>query len=412
MYIYRNIHYQINNHLKKKEYTIITGPRQCGKTSLIKALSDELTKQGEIVSYISFEDPTILSAINKHPEEVFSFAIRPANGKSKDKKRIYLFIDEVQYAADPSNFLKYLYDTYEEELKVIATGSSAFYIDSKFKDSLAGRKRIFELRTLDFDEWLLFNGFLQLKDELENIRTQKDYFSSVSKELLDNFNNYLIYGGYPAVVLENDVQEKIYMLNEIKSSFLKRDIQESGVSSIEKFYNLLAILAQQPGNLVNKNELANTIGVDNKTIERYLFILQKSFHISLLRPFYSNIRKEITKMPKVYFNDSGMINIILNRFYDFNIREDKGALFENYIYRRLSRVYDSSNIKFWRTADKKEIDFVITTSFNQGLAYEAKVNCRDIKNSVLDKFTNNYPNYPVSTVSYNISENCKWVFKI
>ena len=117
-------------------------------------------------------------------------------------------------------------------------------------------------------------------------------------------------------------------------------------------------------------------------------------------------------MPKVYFNDSGMINIILNRFYDFSIREDKGALFENYIYRRLSSIYDNANMKFWRTADKKEIDFVITTSFNEGLAYEAKVSCQELKRSVSGKFTNAYPNYPVSTVSYNISENCKWVFKI
>ncbi len=411
MYIYRNLHKQIKDHLKRKEYSIITGPRQCGKTTLIKALAEQLVDENEIVSYVSFEDPMILSAINKHPEEIFSFAVRPAKN-SKDNKRIFLFIDEVQYAENPSNFLKYLYDAYEERLKIIATGSSAFYIDSKYKDSLSGRKRIFELQTLDFDEWLLFNGLTTLKNEIEIIRSQPDYFSTVSNELLDNFNEFLIYGGYPGVVLENDIQEKKNMLNEIRNSFLKRDIQESGVSNLSKFYNLLSIIAHQSGSLVNRNELANTIGLDNKTIEKYLFILQKSFHINLVRPFYSNIRKEITKMPKLYFKDTGMINVILNSFYDFNIREDKGALFESYIYKRLSNIYDSENIRYWRTVDNKEVDFVITTSFNKGIAYEAKVSCRSLKKNVLDKFSLAYPNYPVSVVSYNISENCKWVFKI
>jgi uncharacterized protein len=161
MYIKRNIHNEIINHIKRKEYSIITGARQCGKTSLIKAIYRELQNENKIVAYITLEDQDILAAINKHPEEVFTYVLRPAKpteNKTADKERVYLFIDEIQYAEDPSNFLKYLFDVYAENLKIIATGSSAFYIDKKFTDSLAGRKRIFELQTLSFIEWLQFTN--------------------------------------------------------------------------------------------------------------------------------------------------------------------------------------------------------------------------------------------------------------
>ncbi len=170
----------------------------------------------------------MLTAVDKHPEEIFSFVPRPPKPKILDQKHsppVILFIDEIQYAANPSNFLKYLYDTYGENLKIVATGSSAFYIDTKFSDSLAGRKRIFELQTLDFEEWLNFRGFAQLLNELKLIAQQNDYVSTVHKELLEKFDEYLVFGGYPAIVLENDPDEKINLLKDIKNSFLKRDIE-------------------------------------------------------------------------------------------------------------------------------------------------------------------------------------------
>ena len=415
MYIPRKIHQEIKSHLKRKEYTIITGPRQSGKTSLIQALYNELKKNGQTVSYITFEDRDILSAINNHPENVFSFSPRPEKllkGPKPTSQPVFLFVDEVQYADDPSNFLKYLYDTYRENLKIVATGSSAFYIDKKFTDSLAGRKRLFELQTLDFEEWLMFKDLTDLSEELKLIRDRKNYISPGHIELMDKFNEYLIFGGYPEVVLENSLEEKIALLKDIKNSFLKRDIDEAGISNPDKFYNLLILLAGQSGNLVNRNELANTIGVDNKTIDKYLYVLQNCFYIELVKPFYSNLRKELTKMPKVYFKDHGLRNVALNRFFDFKLREDRGVLLENYIYKRLSDVYDSDAIRFWRTTDKKEIDFVISTSFRKGLAHEVKMNCKTVKPVSLKKFSNTYPDYPIEVISYDIDTNCKWVLKL
>jgi len=415
MYIQRKIHQRIGNHLSRKEYTIVTGPRQCGKTSLIKALYKELQNDNKQVAYITFEDQDILSAINVHPEEVFSYVIRPntqLNGVAHENERVYLFIDEIQYAADPSNFLKYLFDTYGENLKIIATGSSAFYIDDKFKDSLAGRKRVYELQTLSFDEYLQFSGYDHLLLELEKIRFQADFISTANRELMDQLNDYLIFGGYPEVVLEKNSDERILLLKELKNAFLKKDIDEAGISYHDKFYMLLTLLAGQTGNLVNRNELANTVGVDNKTIDNYLYVLQNSFHIELVKPFYSSLRKELTKMPKVYFKDTGMRNSALNRFYGFQNREDQGQLLENFVYKRLTNLYDKDNIKFWRTTDKKEIDFIVSTSFNEGMAYEVKMNCRNINSISKKRFSESYPDYRFQAVSYALNDECQWALKL
>ena len=415
MYIQRKIHQDIKKHLSRKEYTIITGPRQSGKTSLLQALYRELESNGDVISYLTLEDRDILTAINDHPEEVFSFVPRPAkylNSSDESKKPVFLFIDEVQYAADPSNFLKYLYDVYNRNLKIIATGSSAFYLDQKFTDSLSGRKRVFKLQTLTFEEWLVFKDLDRLTKELNIIRGRKDYISSDYRELKQMFNEYLIFGGYPEVALENNTEERIKLLKDIRDSFLKRDIDESGVSNPDKFYNLLTLLAGQTGNLVNKNELANTIGVDNKTIQKYLFVLENCFHIELVKPFYSNLRKELTRMPKIYFKDSGLRNSALNRFFDFNSREDTGALIENYVYMRLSELYDSDLIKYWRTSDKNEIDFIINSSFNEGLAYEVKLKCKSEKTGSHKKFIENYPKFPLEVISYEMDKNCKWILKL
>lgn len=415
MYFRRSIHPLIKSHLDRKEFTILTGPRQSGKTTILDALSGELREEGKNVHYVTFEDRDILAAVNAHPEELFTYVPRPekiAGTGETTEKRLYLFIDEVQYASQPSNFLKYLFDLYHDNLKVTATGSSAFYLDHKFTDSLAGRKRIFELKTLSFEEFLVFRNKEQLRDELLHVRDRKEYISSFHRELTDLFDEYLVFGGYPEIVLENVREEKILLLKELRNSFLKKDMDESGVDYPDKFYNLMNILAGQTGNLVNKNELSNTVGLDNKTIDKYLYILQKCFHIALLKPFYSNQRKELTKMPKIYFKDAGMRNIVLNRLFDFRDREDQDALVVNHVFKRLTDLYDKDHIKFWRTTDNKEIDFVLTASHDEGLAYEVKLKCRKTKQTSSRKFREIYPNFPLEVVSYERDPGCTWILKL
>ncbi|GAB4243274.1 MAG: ATP-binding protein [Saprospiraceae bacterium] len=385
----------IRNHLKEKAFTIISGARQVGKTSLLRILYTELKDRGESVYYLSFEDLRILEAINQHPEKVFDFtASKPSPILEKlDDKRVFLLIDEVQYAKNPTNFLKYLYDTYDENLKVVCTGSSAFYIDRDFKDSLAGRKRVFTLNPLSFYEMLSFREADALIGELKLMNARDGYTSLYLPDLQRYFYQYLVYGGYPAVVLEEDEKGKEFLLNELKNAYVKRDLMESGVSMESKFYLLFQLLADQLGNLLNKHELAKTVQVDNKTIDNYLYVLEKCFHIQLVKPFFRNVRKELTKMPKVFFNDSGLRNSLLNRFGPVDLRSDKGALLEQYYFSQLRTLYQSDQLKFWRTADGNEIDFIVEEQFNAGKAIEVKWDPVNFKPSRYKKFTEAYPGF-------------------
>jgi len=202
------------------------------------------------------------------------------------------------------------------------------------------------------------------------------------------------------------------LLKELKNAFLKKDIDEAGIANPDKFYALLVILAGQTGSLVNRNELANTIGVDNKTIDKYLYVLQNCFHIGLVKPFYNNQRKELTKMPKLFFKDSGMRNIALNRLFDFRDREDKGQLIENYVFNRISEIYDKELIRFWRTTDKQEVDFVVSASNNEGLAFEVKLKCPGTKPASNTKFLESYPGFQFRIISYQTDKKCTWILKL
>jgi hypothetical protein len=380
---------ELFNHIPKKEFTILIGARQIGKSTLLKQIADELISSGEIVYSINLERKNVLQELDQDPENLFKFC------PLAEGKRIIVMIDEVQYLKDASGFLKLLYDEYADRLKIVATGSSAFYIDKDFKDSLAGRKRIFQMPTLDFDEFLDFKGKPELLNDLvalQKSEKQKSVYENMFWALLDE---YLNYGGYPAVVLENDFAARKELLKEIRDSYIKRDILESGVNDEEKLYRLLMVLASQSGNLLNVNELSNTLRINNSTIENYLYILQKCFHISLVRPFYNNLRKELVKMPKVYLNDLGLRNILINYFAPIEQRADKGVLLENFVFRKLLEKNEPDQLKFWRTADGNEVDFVVETSFQKGYAVEVKFQGNESKLSKYKVFTNAYPEFPL-----------------
>ncbi len=397
----RSISPRIEKHLAEKRFSIITGARQVGKTSLLKNLYSRLKKEGELVFFISFEDPNVLARIDLHPKNVFDFInVEPMPIlKGKAKKRIILFIDEVQYAKDPTNFLKLIYDLFEENVKIVATGSSAFYIDEKFKDSLAGRKKIFNLYPLSFDEYLHFRGAGDLKKEISYMKAKPSYLSPEQDRLRRFFYNYLTYGGYPAVVLEPDEEEKRLMLSELKNAYIRRDMADAKIQKSDKFLFLFQLLADQIGNLANKNELSETLGLNFNTIEHYLYILQKCHHIHFIKPFFRNLRKEITKMPKVYFNDLGLRNSLLNRFSRMDERADKGELLENYFFCQARHIYDLDQLFFWRTTSKQEVDFVIEEEYGKGKAWEVKWNARQFKRNKYKKFLETYPAFELDCFS-------------
>ena len=383
----RNLFSTLQKHLEKKEFTILTGARQVGKSTLLKQLEDDCKQSGIPTVFLNLENKSVLAELNKSPLALFHYL-------PETEQRIVVFIDEIQYLDDPSNFLKLLYDEHASKLKIVATGSSAFYIDSNFKDSLAGKQRVFTLYTCCFDEYLLLRGKTDLRKEIDRLSRQKDAKSALLSVLEVEWHNYMLYGGYPAVILEPDIEEKKQRLREIKDTFVKRGILESGVKNETAFYLLFRILADQTGNLLNVNELSTTLRIKADTVENYLFVLHKCFHIALIKPFYRNLRKELTKMPKVYLLDSGLRNCLLNNFEPLNFRLDKGALWENVYFRMLLNIHPQDELFYWRTSAGNEVDFVFP-NIQTPYAVEVKYDQSAIKESKYKLFSSNYPDIPL-----------------
>ncbi|MDD5434683.1 MAG: ATP-binding protein [Nitrospira sp.] len=347
MTIVRSVTEKAKRYLEDDEILLFVGARQAGKTTILRQLESYLKKDRRPVYFLNLEDPDYLGLLNVSPKNLFKIFTFDLSRKN------FVFIDEVQYLRNPSNFLKFLYDEYKGRIKLIVSGSSAFYIDKRFRDSLAGRKRIFDVLTLSFRDFLLFKK----EDDLAD-KDFEDLSLSEKEKTGLYYQEYMIYGGYPRVVLA-PMEEKIDMLRDIAYSYVKKDIFEANIRQDEIFYKLMKLLAWQAGNLVNASELANTLGVSKTSIDNYLYVMQKSFHITLIKPFYRNARKELTKMPKVYFMDTGLRNFFVDNFKPLNFREDKGALLENIVFRQLLEKYNADEIKFWRTADKHEVDFIL-----------------------------------------------------
>ena len=374
----------VEKYLFREEILLFIGPRQVGKTVLLHQLENSLKLREYPCYFLNLEDPDYLSLLNKSPKNLFQ--IFPIDLQ----KNNFLFIDEVQYLENPSNFLKYFFDEYKGRIKIMASGSSAFYLDKKFKDSLSGRKKIFTLYTLSFREFLTFKNEAALASSDFNKLTLSE------KEKINLYYlEYITYGGYPKVVLAQ-LDEKIEILRDLAYSYIKKDIFEAHVRREEYFYKLLKILGSQIGNLVNSFELSKTLNISKTSVDNYLYIMQKSFHICLIRPFFKNVRKELTKMPKVFFIDLGLRNFFKNDFRPLLERDDKGQLLENAVFRQLLDKRDISDIKFWRTIDDKEVDFVLE---DNNLAYEVKSQTERIKYQKYQLFKEKYPDINLKFIS-------------
>ncbi|MEO0626807.1 MAG: ATP-binding protein [Bacteroidota bacterium] len=345
---------------------ILIGPRQVGKTTLIRSIVADRP------------EPTVwLNGDNQETRDLL------ANVNTARWRRIIgdakiLVIDEAQRISDVGIKLKLVTDQIPE-VQLIASGSSAFEMANQINEPLTGRKWEYKLYPLYFGELETEHGFVQENQLLEQ---------------------RLIYGYYPEVVTR--VPDEREILSNIADSYLFRDVYSWGnIRKPEKLTALIQSLAYQVGREVSYNELSKTVGLDNETVENYIQLLERAYIIYRLPPLSRNLRKELKTKRKIYFYDNGIRNAVISQFQPLANRQDIGALWENFLlaerlkYLSYYRLY--SNRFFWRTADQQEIDYV---EERDGTMWAAEFKWNPKKQvRFSDTFLRAYPEHQLSIVN-------------
>lgn len=357
----------LENHLEKGEVLLIYGSRQVGKTTLLTEFLEKTNLKYKLASGDDIRTQEILSS------QDFSKILQYVSGYE------LLAIDEAQRIPNIGLGLKIIVDQ-KPDISVIATGSSSFELAGQTGEPLTGRKKTLTLFPLS-------------QIELSNI--YNDF------ELIEKLPEYLIFGGYPAVLTKENKEDKIVILNEIVNSYLLKDILElEKVKGSKTLLDLLRLLAFQVGSEVSLSELGRQLAIDSKTVARYLDLLEKSFVLFNLRGYAKNLRKEVTKKSKYYFYDNGIRNAIISNFNDLNLRDDVGRLFENFLVceRLKNQSYNKifANNYFWRTWDKQEVDWI---EEREGKLFGFEFKWTESKSRSLKSFMDNYGNTETKTVN-------------
>lgn len=344
----------------RKKVSIILGPRQVGKTFALTYLYEVICKKGghkgiflDLDIYSDFEK------VSTYDNAINTFTLAGYNPQSK--ARFYVFFDEFQRYKDLTIIIKNIHD-HHKNIKIYATGSSSLAIKHKIQESLAGRKLITYLYPLDFEEFLHFKGKKKLLESFRNIPSLKgDSLFASTRPFFSNLEEFIIFGGYPEVILTNKKQGKVEILRSIFDLYVKKELVE--YLRIEKIFEtkkLIQYLAVNNAQKIKYQNIAQFAGFSQKTIKSYIELLKETFLIVETRPFFTNKNKELVKIPKIYFLDSGVANFFINNFNTFDLRKDAPFLLENYILSELIKSgVEADNIKFWQDKNQTEVDFVI-----------------------------------------------------
>ncbi|MCD6496387.1 MAG: ATP-binding protein [Candidatus Aenigmarchaeota archaeon] len=337
VYVERDLEKKVRKYLKRKEILAIVGARQCGKTTLMKRIFEGL----ENAMFITFEDREILELF---AEDTNLFIKKYVEGID------YLFIDEFQYARKGGKILKFIYDTHST--KIIISGSSVAELSVQSLKFLVGRIFVFTLAPFSFGE------FLRYRDSNLYAMLTKGGLTKKSVEFINRFyDEYVIYGGYPAVVLAGTEDEKAEVLKGIINTYLLREIKEiMQISDDYKVSKLIKALSLQIGGLVNYSELSQLTGFRQYELAKYMSVLRNTFVCLESRPFFRNKRKELVKAPRMYFLDNGFRNAAIGNFMDVGMRTDRGVLNENFV---ASEIFKAGiELHYWRTKAGAEVDFI------------------------------------------------------
>lgn len=356
-----NYQNRIETAFKSLPIVVLIGARQVGKTSIMKMYPTDGFKN---TLFLNGQDPDV-AGLFEHFATIEQYLRNYLNPELDG----ILMIDEFQFINGIATMLKLITDKYAK-LKVLCSGSSSLDIQQRIDESLAGRVRVIEVLSLSFAEFLLFKDekMFQLQQSLH------DYTNEVlTRNIQQVYQEYIIYGGLPRVALADNVEEKIELLNDIYQTYLLHDVRRYVANEhFVGFNRLLRLLATQIGNLVNVNDMSRESGLPYSDCETYINLLQQMYIIKLIEPYYTNRRKVIGKMKKVYFCDLGLRNIIYGSFNEMAFRTDKGSIFENEILLELWRKRRADEIiNFYRTTNGTEVDFVV-----KGSQRSAAIECK------------------------------------
>ncbi len=371
MHIERELFKIAESQAEGKEVIILLGPRQVGKSYILKWLKRKIENQKIKASFFDLENPETLLRFNRSDAEVFRLLTESGR---------VVFIDEFHYLKNASKLFKAVYDS-RHRVKIFASGSSSIEIHKHLKESLAGRRSLLKVVPLTIHE-------------LENKMGKKAW------------DYYLRFGGLPGVINKKNENERMSHLQELIQAYLIKDIK--GLikeENVRAFNMLLYLLAQSQGSLVSVENLAREIGLTARSIQKYIDIMQHTFVLGVLSSFSNNLGNELKKSKKYYLYDIGIRNALVKDFRRFSRREDKGCVLETAVYLSLtSNLMPNEDLKFWRTRDGKEVDFILIRD-RQPIPIEVKSNLKKmIVPNGLETFLKKYPDVSQAYVVNNSLE--------
>ena len=367
--IQRDLKAVLDSKIGKGKVLLLIGPRQVGKTTLLKNILTSVSSEKKVQFWNCDE-----SDVRQFLSEANSAKLKSFVGNSD-----FIVIDEAQRVKDIGLTIKLLHDSFPN-VQLAVTGSSSLDLSNSINEPLTGRK--FEYNLFPFST----NELVNHTSMLEEMRLLK---------------NRLVYGFYPDVV--NNPGEEKEILTNIVNSYLYKDVFEfQDIRKSSVIEKLVQALALQVGSEVSFNELGNLLGIDTVTVQRYVDLLEKAYVIFHIRSFSRNVRNELKKSIKIYFYDNGVRNSVISNFSPVDLRSDIGALWENFLIseRIKNNAYHNKNAKyyFWRTTQKQEIDFIEEVDQNL-FAYEFKYNPKKANSKCPLTFSNNYPNVPFDVIT-------------
>jgi hypothetical protein len=382
----RKIYGALKEHADKKQVSIITGLRRSGKTTLIKQLLKEVLSDNSV--YIDLErlDNRILFKTPNYDTIVLALKQRGLDFT----RRCTIALDEAQLVKELPSVIKYLYDTYN--IKFIVSGSSSYYLKNFFNESLAGRKKIFELFPLDFGEYLTFKSVPWNEVDFINPSFDMNEFN----RLKEWYNEYIDYGGFPEVVLSEKNNDKKDLIEDILSSYINIDIKWlSDFRNAENIRNLMGMLASRIGTKLDTAKMAALTGLSIPTVSNYIELFEQTYLIKRLTVVSKNPDREIVKAKKIFFSDNGIVNSL--------VRVSSGSLFENAVFNQLKQ---KGTLNYYALKNGKEIDFI----YNGTVAFEVKETATNADYKQVEKLASNIninltfviSRYPASNFSQSI----------